>query len=344
MAISAGNLTDVKSAETAEIGKMETITVGGRRYTDPDIISLIRATGELVDPRSAVVHQARQLNREYKFFRNDAQPLERLKILASLRGLEIFEMDRQLALREKRDAVLVPIPGRKLGHIVYNPARPPGRVAFSIAHEIAHTFFPNSISGARFRTMCSSESREGNELERLCDLGASELLMPLEEFRSVREGSMGLHLAEQLSATFGSSFESTVFRMATSYEGRAAAGLLRYRFKKAERRARLVSSSQGVLFGSPSPKQGESVSPKYRRQSFYTSESCGNDHGVPWNKSFDPLSCAYIAGRCTAVQRALEALPNEASTVGTFEAVRAPFQREDADPVYGDVLFLWWAD
>ena len=319
---------------------METITVGGRRYTDPDIISLIRATGQLVDPRSAVVHQARQLNKDYRSFGNESQPLERLKILASMRGLEVAEMDRGLSSREKRDAVLLPISGGKRGQIVYNPDRPPGRVAFSIAHEIAHTFFPTSISGARFRTMCNPESREGNELERLCDLAASELLMPLEEFRSVIDKDMGLHLAEQLGATFGSSLESTVFRMATSYRGLAAAGLLRYRFKTGEQRARLASRSQGALFELPPPT--ESASPKYRRQSFYTSEACGNEHIVPWNKSFDLLSCTYIAGRCTAVQRALELLPNEASTLGTFEAVRAPFQREGADPVYGDVLFLWW--
>ena len=323
---------------------METITVGGRRYTDPDIISLIRATGQLVDPRSAVVHQARQLNKDYRSFGNEASPLERLKILASLRGLEIVEMGRELSSREKRDAVLLPISGGKRGQIVYNPVRPPGRVAFSVAHEIAHTFFPNSISGARFRTMCTADSREGNELERLCDLAASELLMPLEEFRSVAGKGMGLHLVEQLSAIFGSSFESTVFRMATSYLGLAAAGLFRYRVTKAEQRAHLAPSRQRELFELPSPESTGSLCPKYRRQSFYTSEACGNEHVVPWNKSLDLLSCAYIAGRCTAIQRALEALPSQARLVGSFEAVRAPYQRADAHSVFGDVLFLWWQE
>jgi hypothetical protein len=324
---------------------METITVGGRRYTDPDIISLIRATGQLVDPRSAVVNQARQLNREYRSFGNDTQPFERLKILASLRGLEIAEKDRRLSSRETRDAVLLPSSGGKRGQIIYNPVRPPGRVAFSIAHEIAHTFFPNSISGARFRTLCNPDSREGNELERLCDLAASELLMPLEEFRMVKGRDMGLHLAERVSAIFGSSYESSVFRMATSYHGLAAAGLLRYRFRKGEEQpARPVSSRQRVLFDLPSPKPSERSSPKYRRQSFYTSEACGTEHVVPWNKSFDLLSCTYIAGRCTAIQQALEALPNQASVAGTFEAVRSPYQRADAHSVFGDVLFLWWQE
>jgi Zn-dependent peptidase ImmA (M78 family) len=321
---------------------METITVGGRRYTDPDIISLIRATGQLVDPRSAVLHQARQLNREYRSFGNEAQPFERLKILASLRGLIIAAMERQISTREKRDAVLVPTSEGNRAQIIFNPDRPPGRVAFSIAHEIAHTFFPNSVSGARFRSICNSDSREGNELERLCDLAASELLMPLEEFRKATGKDMGFHLVDQLTAIFGSSYESTAFRMATSYDGIAAAGLLRYRLNKKGQRALLISNKQRVLFDLPSPKLSESSSPKYRRQSFYTSESCGNEHLIPWNKSFDPSSLAYIAGRCTAVQRALEALPNQANLLGSFEAVRAPYQRENADAVYGDVLFLWW--
>ncbi|MGC2332908.1 MAG: ImmA/IrrE family metallo-endopeptidase, partial [Candidatus Acidiferrales bacterium] len=62
-------------------------------------------------------------------------------------------------------------------------SRPASRVAFSIAHEISHAFFPNSVTGARFRSICQSNSKKANELERLCDLGASELLMPLDEFQ-----------------------------------------------------------------------------------------------------------------------------------------------------------------
>ena len=41
-------------------------------------------------------------------------------------------------------------------------------------------------------------------------------------------------------------------------------------------------------------------------------------------------------------QRSLEGLPNRINVSGNLEAVRAPYQRERADPVYGDVLFLWW--
>jgi hypothetical protein len=153
---------------------------------------------------------------------------------------------------------------------------------------------------------------------------------------------MGLHLIDQVSTTFGSSHEATVFRMATSCHDLAAAGLLRYRLTKAEQRAQFASAGQHRLFLVPSQKPSEFPSPKYRRQSFYTSESCGCEHHVPWNKSLENSSCVYIAGRSTAIQRAREALPNQSDVVGNVEAVRAPYQREDADPVFGDVLFLWW--
>lgn len=320
---------------------MKSIKVGGRRYTDPDVISLVQATGQLVDPRSAVLNQACKLNVEYRALGGDGcNPLERLKIVASLRGLGVAEMDRRHSSRERRDAVLVPT--EKRGQILYNPTRPPGRVAFSIAHEISHTFFPNSISGARFRTLCHPDSREANELERLCDLGASELLMPLEEFRNVVGQHFGLHVVERAMTVFGSSYESTVFRLATAYQGLAASGLLTYRLRKPEERALAAVRAQPSLLAKSAQPLEETPVPKYRRQSFHMSEACGDKHIIRWNKSFDPSSCVYEAGRATRIRCGLEALPNKAGVVGNLEAIRAPYQRETADPIYGDVLFLWW--
>src|SRR5579863_1798853 len=131
---------------------METIRVGGHRYSDTDILSLIRAAGEFVDPRAAVLTEARRLNEEFEGYEGAGiDPIERLRILASLRGLEVSEMNPDSLQAERRDAILIPRNGAKGGLIAYNPRREPARVAFSLAHEIAHTFFPNSLSGTRFR-------------------------------------------------------------------------------------------------------------------------------------------------------------------------------------------------
>jgi uncharacterized protein DUF955 len=322
---------------------MDTITVGGRRYSDPDIISLIRATGQLVDPRSAILTQASRLNAQYRSLGGDGQNrFERLKILASLRGLSVEPMELQRSARETRDAVLVPtLNGR--AQILYNPSRPAGRTAFSIAHEITHTFFPNSITGARFRTLCEPGSREANELERLCDLGASELLMPADEFRAVMGTHFGLEYVDLAMAEFGSSYESTVFRMATAHPGLAASGLVRFRFSKEEERRMYAAGKQRRLFDREASVTDAAPVKKYRRQSFFTSEFCCDEHTVRWNKSFDLSSCLYIAGTNGGIHCAEEALPNKAGVVGRLEAVRAPFQRDEADPEHGDVLFFWAA-
>lgn len=320
---------------------METVRVAGRKYSDPDVISLIRATGELVDPRSAVVSQARKLNQEYRSYEGGTiNALQRLEIIASLRGLSVSPMNIEQRKSEPRDAVLVPN-GRTKGQIFYNPLRPPGRIAFSIAHEISHTFFPNTMTGARFRDLTAPDSREANELERLCDLGASELLMPTEEFLAEVQGFFTLTRTQELAEKFGSSFEATVFRLATANPGVALAGLLKYR-RRLEEERRLSASTQGTLFNDLREAK-EAPSPKYRRQSLFASLSCGDEHTIRWNKSFGAESCVYLAAGSHAICSAVETLPNQASEKGFFEVVRAPFQREDAHPEFPDLLFLWTA-
>lgn len=323
---------------------METIRVGGRRYSDPDVLSLIKATGSLVDPRSSVLTQARKrLQTLHKFHDIPKDPIERLTIVASMCGIsEVVPMNIEQRGGEKRDAVLVPnVSGGR--SIIYNPAVPRSRLAFSIAHEIIHTFFPSSIHGARFRNICASESREANELERLCDLGASELLMPLNEFQKAA-GTTGhsLSAALDLMEIFGSSFEATVFRLASAHPGIAVAGLLRYRLRVGEQRQKRASS-QTLLFPFTPSGNGDEVQPKYRRQSVHLSETCTDAYMVRWNKSFPVESVVYSAVTNGDVQIGLESLPNQLTRKGRLEAVRAPFQREEADPVFGDVLFLWTA-
>jgi hypothetical protein len=323
---------------------METVRVGGRKYSDPDVISLIRATGELVDPRSAVINQARRLNQQYKSYEGGpSDPFKRLEIIASLTGLTISPMNvEQQRKSEDRDAVLIPS-GRGRGgkgQIFYNPLRPPGRVAFSIAHEISHTFFPNTMTGARFRDITAPDSREANELERLCDLAASEILMPIEEFQRDVHGFHSLAMAAELAGKFGSSFEATSYRLATAHPGFAVAGLLKYRLRRAEER-KLGNPSQARLFQTLNESEPDLPEPKYRRQSFFASSSCGDEYTIRWNKSFAVESCVYAAARSGGLCSAVEFLPNLARQPGLLEAVRAPFQREDAHPEFPDLLFFW---
>jgi O-acetyl-ADP-ribose deacetylase (regulator of RNase III) len=62
--------------------------------------------------------------------------------------------------------------------IEFNPTRPRERVRFSVAHEIAHTLFPDVAEQTRHRGGTSSSADEW-QLEMLCNLAAAELVMPL---------------------------------------------------------------------------------------------------------------------------------------------------------------------
>ena len=100
----------------------------------------------------------------------DGPPFDPFK-LAEFLKTEITPSDDVL------DARTVPV-GHDSYRIEFNPNKPQGRIRFSIAHEIAHTFFPDCAQTVRNRAQ-SSELRDDEwQLELLCNIGAAEILMP----------------------------------------------------------------------------------------------------------------------------------------------------------------------
>jgi len=315
-----------------------TLSVGGHRYSDPDVLSLIKSRRGLVDPRAEVIRRAKKLNQELRSLGDIPEPRNRIEILASLAGITVLPMSDQPTHAQNREGLLFRNAG---GHAraFYDPSLSDGRVNFTIAHEIVHTFFPNSVNGARFRNAHIDQSREATELERLCHLGASELLMPEEEFVKERGDEFGLIDVPRLAGRFGSSYEATVYRLATSYDGFALAGRLTYRLRLSEQR-RLREAGQPDLFRSDESTNAD-LKPKYRRQSLHYSPACGSRHLIPWNKSFDEGSHIYKAREPEAIGRANERLPNQSNQMGLLECVRAPYQDSSSDPNFPDVLFFW---
>ncbi len=319
---------------------METLRIGGRRYSDPDIISLCRQSGELIDPRWKIVNMARSLIEKANGFPGlPADPLTRLKIIASLSGIKITAMDMDQVRREKRDAALYPTESGWT--VLYNPNRLSTRIVFTIAHEIVHTFFPNSRTGARFRSITNPASREANELELLCHLGASELVMPLDAFQCRAGGNFGLAAVEGLASYFGTSFEATVYRLATAHPGLAVAGMLQYRLTKDEERRFTKATHQEVLFSNLTTTETQPAERKYRRQSVHLSAACREEeYTIRFNKSFDPSSVVYKA-REGGIRNSVESLPNISDASGGIEALLCPYQSDNADGDFGDVFFFW---
>jgi O-acetyl-ADP-ribose deacetylase (regulator of RNase III) len=97
--------------------------------------------------------------------------------------------------------------------IEFNPNRAPGRVNFSIAHELAHTFFSDWREKVRNRAQ-TSEDNQNWQLEMLCNIGAAEILMPLGSFPQSEAIAESIEGVMQLRKKFEVSAEAILIRLA----------------------------------------------------------------------------------------------------------------------------------
>ena len=96
--------------------------------------------------------------------------------------------------------------------IEYNPHRPRARVNFSIAHEIAHTFFPDCAEKVRNRTR-EKWGAWNWQLEVLCNIGAAELTMPVGSFPSHDDAVVTVEDLMRLRKAFQVSAEAVLIRL-----------------------------------------------------------------------------------------------------------------------------------
>lgn len=177
--------------------------VSRKQWSNPIVLALCTAMG-LEDPEQAILACARELSEETELRR----PHQRLEVLASFR--EIIRIDRK------------PIPdaGRLIptfeGLVIeVNSRNSAGRQNFSICHEIGHTFFPTYREHpvARHDPSTGHYTPEEAEEEYLCDLAASELLMPSREFdRELAHQRTRVWSIPTLAREFGASLEATAIR------------------------------------------------------------------------------------------------------------------------------------
>src|SRR5687768_553340 len=113
------------------------------------------------DPVEAIIHRARTvvLGAIQEGWKG---PPYDPAALADLLGIKVSPSHEIL------DARTIPLPGKRF-EIEFNPARPKGRVRYSIAHEIAHTLFPDCADTIRHR---HAEAGKDWELKLLCNIGA----------------------------------------------------------------------------------------------------------------------------------------------------------------------------
>jgi hypothetical protein len=143
-----------------------------------------------------------------------------LNDLASYRGFKVRQA--LTGFTDLQDACVTP------GLIALNAKKPPRRRRYSVAHEIVHTLFPDYEDQLRQSGQLWRQEDDDNELERLCQIGAAELLMPAFEFAPMLE-SAGLTLTTvlKLHETFDASVEATVRHAVDLWHGRALAVFFR---------------------------------------------------------------------------------------------------------------------
>ena len=96
--------------------------------------------------------------------------------------------------------------------IEYNPHRPRSRVNFSIAHEIAHTFFPDCAEKVRNRSRAGPAESDW-QLEVLCNVGAAELTMPVGSFPPEDDTVVTIEELMELRKDFQVSAEAVLIRV-----------------------------------------------------------------------------------------------------------------------------------
>ena len=108
------------------------------------------------------------------------------------------------------------------GYVIkVNKNHHPARQTFSIAHEIGHLLFSelkleryiNSIEYRTFNPQAKARTRE-KAIERLCDIAATELLMPEVVFkRHLEYFGISINSIEHLALIFKTSIKTTAFRI-----------------------------------------------------------------------------------------------------------------------------------
>ena len=171
-----------------------------RRWTNPSVVAFAQGR----DPVREIQSKARATVMQAAEGGWEGPPYDPFH-LADLLGINILPND------DVADARIVPI-GEGLC-IEFNPKRPHGRIRYSVAHEIAHTLFPDCAETVRNRVPIADMRSDVWQLELLCNIGAAELLMP-SGYTNLEHEEVDIDNLLRLRVEFDVSTEAILLRIA----------------------------------------------------------------------------------------------------------------------------------
>ena len=263
--------------------KRKYVRVGKRIYSHNSVIHLTECHQHVSqDPEEIIRNLVRNRLTEAKDLGWSGPPFNP-QLLASMMGIQCEE-SRELVYSE--DAELHPT---STGLIIkYNPDKPKTRQNFSIAHEISHTLFPGYKDQYKARHKIGRFD-SSSEVEFLCDLGASEIILPAPEFDAdVSRRGISLKSLEELSTLYEASKEASAIRMVATNRCACAMMVLDYSHKPTELSQIEQSKHQPNLFDDCLL---DIPSMKLRVQSFASARQFSDF--VPKHKSFNEASPLY---------------------------------------------------
>jgi hypothetical protein len=95
----------------------------------------------------------------------------------------------------------------------FNLGRPRARIRYSIAHEIAHTLFPDCAQAVRHRGFHEHMAPDNWQLESLCNIAASEILMPFGTLKKEETDEVTVNVVGSLRKKFEVSSEAVLWRL-----------------------------------------------------------------------------------------------------------------------------------
>jgi len=180
-------------------------------WTNPSVRKLLESA-KTQDPIAAITERARKVVLDAIDSGWSGPPFDPLRLADHL-GLRVLPTD------DVRDARTIPEAEAGAGvRIEFNPNRSRGRVRYSIAHEIAHTFFPDCAEQIRNRSRHAELTADEWQLEAICNIGAAELLMPFGSLPEARTLALNMESILALREQFDVSMEALLIRIVRAAE------------------------------------------------------------------------------------------------------------------------------
>jgi Zn-dependent peptidase ImmA (M78 family) len=176
----------------------------------PSVFALLKEAKAGETAEDIMIRKCRKLVLDAKNKGWEGTPHYDPEMLAGMLGIKV--VSKPATAEIGGEAALIPVRGRL--EIWIKEGVTPERRRFSICHEIAHTQFPNYTKRRHNHMASTSLTQAEREMESLCDIGASEILLPAEDFDQVFDKTQFCGQAlVSLSSHFLASIEATVRRV-----------------------------------------------------------------------------------------------------------------------------------